>query len=176
VLSLLSCCRAVVRSLSGPDPPGELCVRCGQPATFRGLLQTVSMWGSVLRCWREAPLGTPEVSPHRTALGRGGGWHLPSQLAECLIPLGSLSLASRRLTTTRHAPTLPNPTAPFLRPRGHVARLNPHGTLLLGTRCCWISIDIEDVGGRGLGRCPPGEARPVPSIRELASTHAARSH
>jgi hypothetical protein len=74
------------------------------------------MWGSVLRCWREAPLGCPEVSPQRTALGRGGGWHLPSQLAECLIPLGSLSLLPRRLTTIRHdtpRPYRPQPRLSF---------------------------------------------------------------
>jgi hypothetical protein len=158
-------------------PPGELCVRCSQPATFRGLLQSVSMWGSQFCVAARGPIETARshpANPRPDGAGPRGWVACPRRRLDAAW---LLALVPRRLTPPATTRPIYDPTAPFLRPRGHAARLNPHGTLPPGTRCCWISIDIEDVGGRGLGRCPPpGQARPVPSICELASTHAARSH
>jgi hypothetical protein len=95
----------------------------GQPATFRGEgCSRVSPCGvgTVLRCSPKTQCSRPKFSPPigLASAESVGGTAVPALdraapvLAEGLIPLGSLSLVSRRLTTTRHNTTQHDRTLP----------------------------------------------------------------
>jgi hypothetical protein len=86
-------------------PPGELCVRCSQPATFRGLLQSVSMWGLQFCDAARSPIETARSHPANPSRPDGAG---PRGWVACprrrLDPAWLLALVPRRLTppaTTR---------------------------------------------------------------------------
>lgn len=164
------CCSC--RSLETQRRKTELCVPSTSLRRFEGCL-----WG------------TPKVKGRQSRprpIGRGlaevgvapavPAWREASALCEkldlpWLLPLSCLD-AYPTPATTRSYP--PHRTTP--RSRGHVARLNLHGTISPGTRCCWISIDAEDVGGRVGRGPPPGTARPVQAFRECASSDCARNY